>query len=83
MRKERYFGSVRFFKHLFLSALILAIIIPTVLATVFAVHYGESRRENFRLKAANLDLMQEVGDQEEEKEDGQASICLLYTSTRR
>lgn len=76
MRKERYLGSVRFFKHLFLSVLVLAIIVPMVLAVMFAVHYGESRRENFRLKAANLDLMQKAGEKEEKKEAGQASATV-------
>ncbi|MDD3192565.1 MAG: hypothetical protein PHE47_01700 [Oscillospiraceae bacterium] len=32
-----YFGSVRFFKHLFLSLLILLFLIPTTVAVVFGI----------------------------------------------
>ena len=45
VKKEKYIGSVRFFKHLILSTLALMIIIPWVLFAVMAVKYGGAKDE--------------------------------------
>lgn len=42
---ESYWGSVRFFKHLILTVLALAILIPTTLSIIFGVSLGRARAE--------------------------------------
>ena len=45
-----YWGSVRFFKHLILTVLALAILIPTCLSIVFGVLWGRTKSEVKQLR---------------------------------
>lgn len=47
-----YLGSVRFFKHLILTTLALAILIPTTLSIVFGLSLGRARSELEQLRQA-------------------------------
>lgn len=55
-QEEGYLGSVRFFKHLILTVLALAILIPTVLSIILGVSLSRTRAELVELqKSASLD----------------------------
>lgn len=49
-REESYWGSVRFFKHLILTVLALAILIPTTLSIIFGVSLGRTKAELKQLR---------------------------------
>lgn len=49
-QEESYWGSVRFFKHLILTVLALAILIPTVLSIVFGIFWGRTKAELKQLR---------------------------------
>ena len=49
-REESYWGSVRFFKHLILTVLALAILIPTTLSIIFGVSWGRTKAELKQLR---------------------------------
>lgn len=49
-QKESYWGSVRFFKHLILTVLALAILIPTTLSVIFGVSLGRTKAELKQLR---------------------------------
>lgn len=48
--QESYWGSVRFFKHLILTVLALAILIPTTLSIIFGVSLGRTKTELKQLR---------------------------------
>lgn len=48
-----YLGSVRFFKHLILTVLALAILIPTTLSIIFGVSLGRTKAELVKLQQAS------------------------------
>lgn len=47
---ESYWGSVRFFKHLILTVLALAILIPTTLSIIFGISWGRTKAELKQLR---------------------------------
>lgn len=49
-REESYWGSVRFFKHLILTVLALAILIPTTLSIIFGISWGRTKAELKQLR---------------------------------
>lgn len=49
-QEESYWGSVRFFKHLILTVLALAILIPTTLSIIFGVSLGRTKAELKQLR---------------------------------
>ena len=49
-QSESYWGSVRFFKHLILAVLALAILIPTTLSIRFGVSLGRTKAELKQLR---------------------------------
>ena len=51
-----YFGSVRFFKHLIITTILLMIIVPTVLAIVFGIGKNQSDEQVRELSAENTAL---------------------------
>lgn len=49
-QEESYWGSVRFFKHLILTVLALAILIPTTLSIIFGISWGRTKAELKQLR---------------------------------
>lgn len=79
-QEEGYWGSVRFFKHLILTVLALAIIIPTTLSIIFGILWGRTRAEVRQLKqtavtqpAAGQDKEQQTGNPVQPAGDGSQS----------
>lgn len=75
-----YWGSVRFFKHLILTVLALAIIIPTILSIVFGVLWGRTKAEVKQLSqtvstqsASGQNAGQQTGNPAQPAEDGSQS----------
>ena len=50
IRESGYWGSVRFFKHLILAVLALAILVPTTLSIVFGLPLGRAKNELWQLQ---------------------------------
>lgn len=72
-----YFGSVRFFKHLFLTILVLLIVVPTTLCGVFAAQKRDLREDMTQLKqtvSSQQAALQEYLDAEEEKPAADAGV---------
>lgn len=58
--KERYFGSVRFFRHLILLFLALMIAIPTMLSIILGIKYTELEKKYIELAAERDKILQEL-----------------------
>lgn len=63
-----YIGSVKFFKHLIITVLLLLIIVPTVLCIVFGIQGMEKDREISALRAEISALKGEEPEEEQEEE---------------
>ncbi len=64
-----YIGSVKFFKHLIITVLLLLIIVPTVLCIVFGVQGMEKDREILALRAEISALKGEEPSEEGQEEE--------------
>lgn len=67
-QEESYWGSVRFFKHLILTVLALAIIIPTTLSIIFGILWGRTKAEVRQLKQTAV--TQPAAGQDKEQQTG-------------
>lgn len=68
MEEEHYFGSVRFFRHLILTCVGLAVLIPVSLSVFLAVRNRSLSHKNETLLAENETLKEDVDDLSEELE---------------
>ena len=64
--KERYFGSVRFFRHLILSCVALLIVIPVCIAVVLGIQNWQLNHKYTALLAEKETLTEELQTLEEE-----------------
>lgn len=63
--KDEYIGSVRFFKHVFITIFILIITVPTIVAIICSVKASESKAELSQLQQDMEMLIEEQETQEE------------------
>lgn len=63
-----YIGSVKFFKHLIITVLLLLIIVPTILCIVFGIQGMEKDKEISALRAEISALKGEEPEEEQEEE---------------
>lgn len=68
MEEEHYFGSVRFFRHLILGCVGLAVLIPVTLSIILAVRNRSLSHKCETLLAENESLQEDVTDLSEEVE---------------
>lgn len=61
-RPEPYFGSVRFFRHLILTVIVLLIVIPTSVAVYFKVQNKKLMKESYELLNENVELRSQADD---------------------
>ena len=61
-RPEPYFGSVRFFRHLILTVIVLLIVIPTSLAVYFRVQNKKLMKGSYELLNENVELRSQADD---------------------
>lgn len=61
-KPEPYFGSVRFFRHLILTVIVLLIVVPAGLAVYFRVQNTSLLKESYELFNENVELRNQAND---------------------